>query len=99
MMRQSTSAAPPRQSPRRNLTREERPTMRLAPLYLLRFTYPEGWELILTGDLGAESQDFYLAEGHCEGRIAGRFRAANAPRRRTDKTCVAKFHGGIETKD
>jgi hypothetical protein len=73
--------------------------LRLEPLYRVRFTYPDGWEVVLTGELGTESQDFYLAEGRCEGRIAGRFRAANAPRRRTDKTYVPNFHGVIETDD
>ena len=73
--------------------------MRLEPLYRVRFTYPDGWEVILTGENGTESQDFYLAEGRCEGRITGRFRAANAPRRRTDKTYVPDFHGVIETDD
>jgi hypothetical protein len=73
--------------------------MRLEPLYRVRFTYPDGWEVVLKGELGTESQDFYLAEGRCEGRLAGRFRAANAPRRRTDKTYVPNFHGVIETND
>jgi hypothetical protein len=49
--------------------------------------------------MGTESQDFYLAEGRCEGRISGRFRASNAPRRRTDRTYVPNFHGVIDTDD
>ncbi len=73
--------------------------MHLEPLYRIRFTYPDGWEVVLNGEMGTESQDFYLAEGRCEGRIAGRFRAANAPRRRTDKTYVPNFYGVIETDD
>ncbi len=73
--------------------------MRLEPLYRLRFTYPEGWEVSLTGEWGTEGQDFYVAEGRCEGRIVGRFRAANAPRRRTDKTYLPNVHGVIETED
>lgn len=73
--------------------------MRLEALYRVRFTYPDGWEVVLKGELGTESQDFYLAEGRCEGRITGRFRAANAPRRRTDRTYVPNFHGVIETED
>ena len=52
--------------------------MRLEPLYRVRFTYPEGWEINLEG--GWE-QHFYLAEGRCEGSISGRFRGANFPRR------------------
>lgn len=73
--------------------------MRLEPLYRIRFTYPDGWSVALTGELGTEGQDFYFAEGRCEGRITGRFRGANAPRRRTDKTYVPNFHGVIETDD
>lgn len=73
--------------------------MRLEPLYRVRFSYPGGWEVALSGEMGTEGQDFYLAEGRCEGRIVGRFRAANAPRRRTDKTYVPNFHGVIETDD
>ncbi len=30
---------------------------------------------------GGWEQHFYLAEGHCEGTISGRFRGANFPRR------------------
>ena len=52
--------------------------MRLEPLYRVRFTYPEGWQINLEG--GWE-QHFYLAEGLCEGSISGRFRGANFPRR------------------
>jgi hypothetical protein len=73
--------------------------MRLEPLYRIRFTYPDGWETRLTGMLGAEEQHFYLAEGRCEGRIAGRLRASNAPRRRADGTFTPNFHGVIETDD
>ena len=54
--------------------------MRLEPLYRVRFTYPESWEVGLEG--GWE-QHFYLAEGRCEGSISGRFRGANFPSRRT----------------
>jgi hypothetical protein len=52
--------------------------VKLEPLYRIRFTYPEGWDVGLEG--GWE-QHFYLAEGRCEGSIAGRFRGANFPRR------------------
>ena len=54
--------------------------MRLEPLYRIRFTYPEGWDVRLEG--GWE-QHLYLAEGRCEGSISGRFRGANFPVRRT----------------
>ena len=73
--------------------------MRLEPLYRLRFTYPDSWSVVLEGELGTESQNFFLAEGRSEGRISGRFRASNAPRRRPDLTYVPAFHGVIETDD
>ena len=46
-----------------------------------------------------ESQHFLIGEGRCEGRIAGRFRGANHPRRRTDQTFLPDFQGAIETHD
>ena len=73
--------------------------MRLEPLYRARFIYPEGWEITLTGELGREEQHLYYAEGRVEGRISGRFRASNFPRRRTDKTFTPHFHGVIQTDD
>jgi hypothetical protein len=73
--------------------------VRLEPLYRVRFTYPEGWDITLQGESGSEEQHFYFAEGHVEGRISGRFRASNAPRRRTDKTFTPHFHGIIQTDD
>ena len=54
--------------------------MRLEPLYRVRFSYPEGWDVELEG--GWE-QHLYLAEGRCEGFLSGRFRGANYPQRRT----------------
>ena len=56
---------------------------------------------ILRGDgkHGTEWQDFYLAEGTCAGRVAGRMRGANHPRRRTDGTYCPDFQGVIETAD
>jgi hypothetical protein len=53
--------------------------LRLEPLYRIRFTYPESWQVSLDG--GWE-QHLYLAEGRCEGAISGRFRGANFPQRR-----------------
>jgi hypothetical protein len=41
--------------------------MRLEPPYRLRFVYANSWETRLTGELGAEEQHCYLAEGRCEG--------------------------------
>ena len=55
-----------------------RRTLRLEPLYRIRFTYPESWMVSLDG--GWE-QHLFLAEGRCEGTISGRFRGANFPRR------------------
>jgi hypothetical protein len=58
--------------------------MRLEPLYRVRFTTPERWSVELPGSSGSEAQSFLVAEGRCEGRVAGRFRAANFPRTRVD---------------
>jgi hypothetical protein len=52
--------------------------MRLEPLYRIRFTYTDGWNIELDG--GWE-QYLFFAEGRCEGTIDGRFRGANFPRR------------------
>jgi Protein of unknown function (DUF3237) len=73
--------------------------MKLEPLYRVRFIYPKGWDVVITGPGGTEEQHFYLAEGRCEGRISGRFQGANHPRRRTDLTFVPDFQGVIETDD
>jgi len=73
--------------------------MRLEPLYRVEFTYPQGWSIELAGEHGTQWQDFYLAEGACTGRIAGRMRGANHPGRRTDGTFGPDFQGAIETAD
>ncbi len=73
--------------------------MRLEPLYRLRFTYPEEWSVEVAGEDGVESAWFFLAEGRCDGALAGRFRGANHPRRRTDRTYLPNFQGVIETDD
>jgi hypothetical protein len=73
--------------------------VRLVPLYRLRFDYPQSWGAAITGEGGKEEQLFLLAEGTAEGRISGRFRGANYPRRRTDRTAVTDFRGVIETSD
>ena len=73
--------------------------MRLEPLYRLRFTYSEGWGVEIDGPRGTQEQWFFLADGRVEGRIAGRFRGANHPQRRTDLTFVPDFQGVIETDD
>ena len=73
--------------------------MRLEPLYRVEFTYPEGWSVELRGEHGTEWRDLYIADGVCTGRIAGRMRGANHPRRRVDGTYCPDFQGVIETED
>ncbi len=68
--------------------------MRLEPLYRIRFSYVEHWEVD-----GPDTQFFGIAEGRCEGGITGRFRGANAPRRRPDDVYLPDFHAIIETDD
>jgi hypothetical protein len=71
--------------------------MRLEPLYRIRFTYPESWEVGLEGGW---QQHLYLAEGRCEGAISGRFRGANFPRRRTeDGPFCPDIKAAIDTDD
>src|SRR4051812_29063229 len=78
------------------LGRGER-TLRLEPLYRIRFTYSEGWGVELEG--GWE-QLLFLAEGRCEGSVTGRFRGANFPQRRTSTgPFVPDFRAVIETDD
>jgi hypothetical protein len=73
--------------------------MRLEQLYRVRFEYPEGWAVAVEGPGGTQEQHFFLAEGSCEGRVAGGLRGANHPQRRTDHTFVPDFQGVIETGD
>ncbi len=74
--------------------------MRLRPLYTVRFSYPEGWEVLLKGGAGdPEERHFYFAEGTCEGEVAGAFRGANHPHRRADRTFEMDLQGLITTKD
>ena len=71
--------------------------MRLEQLYRIRFTYPEGW---IVGLEGGWEQHLFLAEGRCEGSIAGRFRGANFPLRRTGSgPFCPDFRAAIETDD
>ena len=58
--------------------------MKLTPLYTLRYHYPDGWGVALSGPKGTEELDFYFAEGRCEGLVSGVFRASNHPRKRAD---------------
>jgi hypothetical protein len=73
--------------------------MQLRPLYVVRFHYPDGWQVDLEGPGGTEEHHYYFAEGRCEGSITGRFRAGNHPRRRTDRTFAMDMQGFIETDD
>lgn len=73
--------------------------MRLEPLYTVRFLYPDGWGIALSGAKGMEEHDFYFAEGRCEGRVTGTFRGANHPRKRPDETYEMNLQGFIETTD
>jgi hypothetical protein len=73
--------------------------MRLEPLYRVRFSYPEEWGVELSGGGSGESQFYFVAAGSCDGRISGRFRGSNHPRRRVDGTFLPDFQGVIETVD
>lgn len=73
--------------------------MQLKPLYSVRFRYPDAWGVELAGPGGVEQQNFLFAEGACSGSLAGRFRGANHPRRRTDHTFEMNLQGLIETDD
>ena len=73
--------------------------MRLEPLYRAAFTTPEKWSVDLAGPAGTEGQSFLIAEGRCEGRLSGRLRGANYPRRRTDNALVPDFRGVLQTVD
>ena len=74
-------------------------TMKFNPLYRLRFHYPEAWSVALGAPDSTESRHFSIAEGRCEGRIEGRFRASNHPLRRGDGTFEPDLQGVIETGD
>lgn len=71
--------------------------MRLEPLYRLRFTYPESWDVELDGGW---RQWFFIAEGRAEGSISGRFRGANFPMRHGEAGPFRPdFRAVIETDD
>jgi hypothetical protein len=63
--------------------------VRLEPLYRLRFRYPESFR--------AGDERLLIADGSAEGRVSGRFRAANRARRRADGTYLPTLTGAIET--
>jgi Protein of unknown function (DUF3237) len=73
--------------------------MRLEPLYTIRFTYPDGVSINLTGKKRTEEAHFAFAEVTCEGRVSGKFHGSNHPRRRTDETFAMNIQGYIETRD
>ena len=64
--------------------------MRLEPLYRITFSYRERH--------GADDELLLLAEGRCEGRLAGSFRAANRARR-DGRVWLPDLHGAVETED
>lgn len=68
--------------------------MRLEPLYRVEFSYLEHYD-VDGPDVGA----IFLAEGRCEGVLAGRFRGLNHPRLRPDDVYLPNFQGVIETDD
>jgi hypothetical protein len=73
--------------------------MRMEPLYRATWTTPESWSVELEGEAGTEGRSFFIAEGRADGRLSGRLRAANFPRRRVDGTLTPDFRGVLETDD
>jgi len=68
--------------------------MRLEPLYRVEFSYPEHYDID-----GPDVGGIFLAEGRCEGVLAGRFRGLNHARLRPDDVYLPNFQGVIETED
>jgi len=73
--------------------------MRLDPLYRVAFTTPEAWSVSLQASGATEGRSFLIAEGRIEGRVNGRYRGANFPRRRVDDALEPEFRGVLETDD
>src|SRR5579864_7764615 len=79
--------------------------MKLKPLYIIRYFYPDDWGVSLKGSLSdsqsaiAEEEHFLFAKGRCEGAITGEFQGANHPRRRVDRTYAMNMQGFIKTDD
>jgi hypothetical protein len=65
--------------------------MKLAPLYRITFGYRER--------LGSGDELLLLAEGRCEGRVAGRFRGANRARLLAGGAWLPELEGAVETED
>lgn len=90
-----TSAAVPRCL----WTRTRCPIRAARPALSAPVRLPRELSAELRGEGGAEEQLFLFAEGRAEGRLSGRFRGANYPRRRTDRTAVTDMRGVLETDD
>jgi hypothetical protein len=78
--------------------------LQLKPLYTIRFSYPEDWEVKLmdpseSNSVVTEEEHFLFPEGRCEGAVSGEFRGANHPHRRVDKTFAMNIQGFIKTDD
>jgi len=68
--------------------------VRLAPLYTVRFSYPEHYL-----SRGPDTLGLFLAEWRVRGQVNGRFRGLNHARLRSDDVYLPDFHGVIETDD
>jgi hypothetical protein len=68
--------------------------VRLEALYRVRFSYPERYAIN-----GPDIGSIFVAEGHCDGALTGRFRGLNHPRLRPDNVYLPNFQGVIETDD
>ena len=53
----------------------------------------------LGGEAGTEGRSLFIVEGRTAGRLSGRLRAANYPRRRVDGVLTPDFRGVLETDD
>jgi hypothetical protein len=65
--------------------------VRLEPLYRITFSYRENH--------GSANERLLLAEGSCEGRLAGRFRGSNRARRAPGGAWLPDLHGAVTTED
>jgi len=68
--------------------------VRLEALYRVQFSYPERYAIN-----GPDIGSIFVAEGHCDGAVTGRFRGLNHPRLRPDNVYLPNFQGVIETDD
>jgi hypothetical protein len=65
--------------------------MRPEPLYRITFSYRETYR--------AGDDVLLLAEGSCEGRLAGRFRGANRARLAATGAWIPQLEGAVVTED